>query len=136
MHAGSKLLHRPRLLRLNGYPDNRLFERHSPPGREEVGMISGTRDREPRRGGTRALARDRRGPATESRPRSRSPSSRAVVAWPSQPELRVPWRCLEFSDMIALQLRQRMPISPAAAGLEAILDRVSAASGQRLENST
>jgi hypothetical protein len=37
--------------------------------------------------------------------------------------------------MIALQLRQRMPISPAAAGLEAILDRVSAASGQKLENS-
>ena len=101
-------------------------------------MISGTRDREPRRGGTRALARDRRGSATGSRPRSRSrsPSSRAVVAWPCQPELRVPWRCPEFSDMIALQLPQRMPISPAAAGLEAILDRVSAASGQRLENST
>jgi hypothetical protein len=38
--------------------------------------------------------------------------------------------------MIALQLRQRMPISPVAAGLEAILDRVSAASRQKLENST
>jgi hypothetical protein len=38
--------------------------------------------------------------------------------------------------MIALQLRELMPISSAAAGLEAILDRVSAASGKKLENST
>jgi hypothetical protein len=40
-----------------------------------------------------------------------------------------------FWDMIALQLRQRLLIAPAAAGFEAVPARVSAASGQRLEKS-
>jgi hypothetical protein len=39
-------------------------------------------------------------------------------------------------DMIALQFWQRMLIASAAAGFEAVPDRVSAASGQRLEKYT
>jgi hypothetical protein len=41
----------------------------------------------------------------------------------------------EFPDLIPLQLRQRILITSAAAGLEAIPDRVTA-SGQKLEKST